>query len=729
MYARVIVDIASSQVDKIFDYIAPNENLVGKRVFVPFAGRNIVGWVIEQTETTSVEKSKLKPILKVMDNTPVLSQELMGLAKFVSQTYHTGLSDALRLLLPAELRTGKVQPLEITMVRLTPNATELLSTLRSNAKAQWQVVRALQEKGTCKLSTFTSSQISAVSQLVKKGIVEKYSAETYRTPISSPETVQEITLTSEQSFVLQELNSHPNTSFLLHGVTGSGKTEIYMRLLSQAVENHKTGILLVPEIGLTPQMLSGLRARFGSNVAILHSGLSAGERYDEWRKIATGKVQIVVGARSAIFAPLENIDVIIIDEEHEQSYISETNPRYVTKEVAEFRRAYHKARLVLGSATPSMETYHNAVIGKHYLLELKHRATGNPMPPIDIVDMADEVRRGNTSMFSVPLQEAMEKTLQKGEQVVLFINRRGFSSFVMCKECGWVANCPDCDVSLVYHKEDHSLKCHYCGNRFKMFTECPQCGSAHLKYGAIGTERVVEELQKLYPQARILRMDNDTTKTKNAHLHILQQFREHKADILVGTQMIAKGHNFPNVTLVGILDADISLHQSSYNATEKTFQLVTQVAGRAGRGNVQGKVILQTYAPRHYVYRFAKMYDYLGFYHKESNILENTNYPPFAKIVRILVTSTKEELAKAQTKVYYDAILKEKKAHPKQFIYLGAMRAPLSKLQNKYRYQVLMRLPNITAQQVTQQVYALIDTTPKAKDVWVFVENNPQNLS
>ena len=436
--------------------------------------------------------------------------------------------------------------------------------------------------------------------------------------------------------------------FLLHGVTGSGKTEVYMNCIQNALDLGKTAIMLVPEISLTPQVLRNFRGRFGDCVAVLHSGLSNGERFDEWRKCLSGEARVVLGARSAVFAPLENLGLIVIDEEHDTSYISDRNPRYSTSDVAEWRCKYNKANLVLGSATPSVTTYYNAKNGAIKLLTLSGRVNKNPLPEIQIVNMCKEYMLGNNTIYSNALKTELEQCLKAGNQAMLFLNRRGYASFVMCKKCGYVAKCDRCDVSLVYHKEDEQLKCHYCGNLYSPLELCPSCGSLVLKEGYIGTEKVVKELSHMFPNVSILRMDNDTTRTKDSHAKILGDFGDKKAQILVGTQMIAKGHDFPDVTLVGILDADMSLNIHDFRSVERTFQLTTQVAGRAGRASNKGKVVLQTYSNSHYVYDYVKTGDYCGFYEKEINLREVTKYPPFADIVRVLVSGIDEKKARSE---------------------------------------------------------------------------------
>ncbi|MDE7158707.1 MAG: primosomal protein N', partial [Clostridiales bacterium] len=421
-------------------------------------------------------------------------------------------------------------------------------------------------------------------------------------------------------------------------------------------------------------------------------GLSAGERFDEWWRLRTGDAKIAIGARSAIFAPLENLGVIVVDEEHDGSYVSESSPRYNTFDIALLRAQHNGCKLILGSATPSVETYKRAAEGEFELVSLPDRINARPLPEVELVDLRREVRRGNASPFSQVLQEKLERCLNGGNQAILFLNRRGFSQTVICRDCGYVAKCEHCDVALTYHSEEDCLKCHYCGTKYHTLTGCPECGGKHIRFVGTGTQRVVGELKKLYPAARILRMDNDTTSGKEGHYKILKQFAERKADILVGTQMVAKGHDFPSVTLVGILDADMSLHFPDYRSGERTFQLVTQVAGRSGRASERGEVVLQTYDPDNYILRFAAKYDYEGFYRHEVGMRAAGMFPPFAKIVRVMVTGENEKETVEALKEVYAELEKIYSANTEKFLFFHKMYAPIKRIQNKFRYQVLMRL-------------------------------------
>lgn len=726
MIAEVIVDITNSMVDKIFDYYASEDVTVGQRVIVPFGKRNIQGFVINLKQETTVDEEKLKNIISTVDDYPLILPEHIEIMHFMVKKYHLRFVDCLRLFIPAQLRSENVKPLVKTYIIVSGDPQKFKKTVRSNAKnllALCEYIKPNQSYLKSELvSKFTQS---AVSKLIENGILRQEKIEEKRTPPSIDIQCQKHKLTPLQQRAVDEIISD-NSISLLFGVTGSGKTEVYMSVIEKVVQNGKNAIMLVPEISLTPQVLSNFRARFGNNVAILHSGLSVGERFDEWRRVLFGEAHIVVGARSAIFAPVKNLGVIIIDEEHETSYISESNPRYNTLHIAKFRSEYNNCPLVLASATPDIASYQKALSGEYKLLELPKRINDKPMPKIQIVDMLSEIRNGNTGMFSSALLFELDKCIKEKHQAMLFINRRGYSSFMRCTNCGYVAKCTDCDVTLVYHKKEDKLKCHYCGKRFKALTICPQCKSTAIRNGAIGTEQVVSALKEMYKDVPIFQMDNDTTRTKNAYQRILSEFGKSKPGILVGTQMIAKGHDFSDVTLVGIIDADQSLYHTDYKSTEKTFELITQMSGRAGRDKVEGKVILQTYAPRHYAYRFIANYDYKSFFDKELNIRKNTMFPPFTTILRLLFSSQNEEIVRETTKLCYNDIKHLRDEYLEDFVYLDAMKSPIRKIKNNIRYQILMRIKHTHENEIIDKIYKICD---KYNKVSVFVEIDPQNLS
>lgn len=723
MFAKIIIDQDAKALDKVFEYKVPDdmEVEVGERVIVPFGIRQLQGFIVELCEKTEYDESKIKPITRKIENFAVIKKEMLALMFHMADKLHLKLASILRLFLPSEMRTDKVKELIVKYVKLSKNF--ILPSAR--AKKQLEIIYFLQENGQQKFSEVSEKfGYSALAVLIKNKTVEVCEVQENRTPVFDVVKDEERKLTALQQRAVDSICE--NKTYLLHGVTGSGKTEVYMSLIKKQLELGKTALMLVPEISLTPQVLANFKARFGDKVALIHSGLSTGERFDEWKRIFFGQAQVVVGARSAIFCPLENLGIIIIDEEHEQSYVSESNPRYDTHMIAEFRKNYNNCSLVLGSATPSIESYAKAIDGESELVEMPVRVNGMEMPKIVVIDMLMEMRQGNNQIFSIPLIYELKSIVEQKKQAMIFINRRGFSSFQRCRQCGYVAKCSDCDVSLVYHRFENKLKCHYCGKRYKALDICPSCGSRDIKQGAIGTERVVEELHKMFPEVKILRMDNDTTSKKNGHREILNEFRNSKPAILVGTQMIAKGHDFEDVLLVGIVDADQSLYQSDYRSIERTFQLITQVAGRAGRSSTQGKVILQTYSPRHYVYRFATNYDYKGFFKKEVNLRKVTNFPPYARIIRILFTHENENIVAQECKMCYNKVQKIKEEYQQDFVYLDVMKAPLNKIKNKFRYQIMMRFKLEKADEIEKKIFETIEAKTKSS---VFFEINPNNLS
>ncbi|PLR94389.1 primosomal protein N' [Bacillus halotolerans] len=575
----------------------------------------------------------------------------------------------------------------------------------------------------------TDTSSATIKTLIQKGLLKETYEEVYRDHYQDKmfKKTEPLPLTDEQSAAFQPirrtLDNNEHQVFLLHGVTGSGKTEIYLQSIEKVLAKGKEAIVLVPEISLTPQMVHRFKGRFGSQVAVMHSGLSTGEKYDEWRKIHRKEVRLVVGARSAIFAPFENLGMIIIDEEHESSYKQEEMPRYHAKEVAIKRAEHHRCPVVLGSATPTLESYARAQKGVYELLSLKHRVNHQVMPEVSLVDMREELRNGNRSMFSIELMEKLEETIAKGEQAVLFLNKRGYSSFVMCRDCGYVPQCPHCDISMTYHRSGQRMKCHYCGHEEPVPHTCPECGSDHIRFFGTGTQRVEEELTKVLPHARVIRMDVDTTSRKGAHEKLLSAFGEGKADILLGTQMIAKGLDFPNVTLVGVLSADTTLHIPDFRSAEKTFQLLTQVSGRAGRHEKPGNVIIQTYTPSHYSIQLTKTHDYETFYQHEMAHRREQSYPPYYYLA--LVTVSHEEVAKA-------AVTAEKIAH---FLkancgadtkILGPSASPIARIKDRYRYQCVIKYKQET--QISALLKKILEHYKREieqKHVMISIDMNP----
>ncbi|WP_445429540.1 primosomal protein N' [Bacillus atrophaeus] len=575
----------------------------------------------------------------------------------------------------------------------------------------------------------TNTSAATLKTLIQKGLLQESHEEVYRDPYQDRmfKKTKPLALTDEQSAayesIRETLDQDEHKVFLLHGVTGSGKTEIYLQSIEKVLAKGKEAIVLVPEISLTPQMVNRFKGRFGSQVAVMHSGLSTGEKYDEWRKIHRNEVRLVVGARSAIFAPFENLGMIIIDEEHESSYKQEEMPRYHAKEVAIKRAEHHSCPVVLGSATPTLESFARAKKGVYELLSLKSRVNQQVMPEVSLVDMREELRGGNRSMFSLELMEQLEETIAKGEQAVLFLNKRGYSSFVMCRDCGYVPQCPHCDISMTYHRYGQRLKCHYCGHEEPVPNTCPECGSEHIRFFGTGTQRVEEELTKVLPNARVIRMDVDTTSRKGSHEKLLSAFGEGKADILLGTQMIAKGLDFPNVTLVGVLSADTTLHIPDFRSAEKTFQLLTQVSGRAGRHEKLGRVIIQTYTPSHYSIQLTKTHDYESFFQQEMGHRREQSYPPYYYLA--LVTVSHEEVAK--TAIIADKIAHYLKANcGADAKILGPAASPIARIKDRYRYQCVIKYKQENQlSEVLKKILEHYKRDIEQKHVTISIDMNP----
>jgi len=614
---------------------------------------------------------------------------------------------------------------------------EILKKLeKSNALAQAKMLDILSSTDRLSLSDlvhFSGGSYSAIAALLKKGYIRTYDVTVLRElPFDENEKEEPKTLTIEQSEVLSKLklglDNKKYQEYLLHGVTGSGKTEVYLRVIREVLNNNKQAIVLVPEISLTPQIVARFRRRFGNNVAIIHSGLSMAERYDQWKKIKNGDANIVVGARSAIFAPLTNIGAIIIDEEHEQSYKSDMTPRYETHEVCEFIARQHNAILVLASATPLINTYYKAKTNKIELLEMKHRFNNNKMPNVEVIDMRQELEDGNRSIFSRRLTDAIAQNLENRKQTILFLNRRGFSTFVSCRKCGFVPECPNCSISLTYHKFSETLKCHYCGHTIKNYTVCPECGSSYIRYFGGGTQKVEEEIHKLFPTATTIRMDIDTTGKKNSHEQILSRFEKENIDILIGTQMVTKGLDFPNVTLVGVVSADTMLNIDDYRSKERTFSILEQVTGRAGRHDTEGLSIIQTYNPFDSSIMLMQKHDYISFYKSEIAIRKAMWYPPFCEIAAVIFSGKLENITSRCAKFFAKNIADIKEIDNKAQI-LGPIPAYISKIKNKYIYRILIKCEN--TDNITDILSVASEKCRKNaayENVSIVIDKNPNNM-
>ncbi len=609
----------------------------------------------------------------------------------------------------------------------------LASLEKSNALVQSKMLDILSECQRLSLADlvhFSGGSYTALRTLEKKGYIRTYEMTVMRElPCETIEPEAPKTLTVEQKKVLTRLldtvNAGEYKSYLLHGVTGSGKTEVYMQLIAEVVARGRQAIMLVPEISLTPQTVARFRARFSDKVAIIHSGLSLGERYDQWKKIRNGDADIVVGARSAVFAPLKDIGAIIIDEEHEQSYKSEMSPRYETHEVAEFRAKQYGALLLFASATPLVTSYYKAQTGKNELLTMENRFNNNKMPKVEIVDLRAELEKGNKSILSEKLQKAIAENLAAKKQTILFLNRRGYSTFVSCRSCGYVAECPNCSISLTYHKFSDTLKCHYCGHTVSNYTVCPVCGSKYIRYFGGGTQKVEEEVKRLFPDATTIRMDIDTTGRKNSHEEILRKFSEEKLDILIGTQMVTKGLDFPNVTLVGVISADTMLNIDDYRAKERTFSILEQVTGRAGRADTEGRSIVQTYSPDNSAIQLMQKHDYKTFYKSEIAVRRAMWYPPFCEMVSVIFSGKSENNVQRCSK-FFAKNLAGIGAKSQKTQILGPIPAYISRIKNKYIFRILIKCENCDEiTDILAKAQAECEKNPQYENISIVIDKNP----
>ena len=710
MVAEVIINTTAKKLNKTFDYIIPKtmeeQIYIGSKVLVKFGNIKDLeeGYVVGIKEKSPYAN---KEISKIEDN---ISKEQIELAKWMSKKYFCNFSDTIKLMLAPGTTTKRkekrIKEKQVIGIYLKKSKEEMIEKIdRGEIKTEKQkriILFLIDNEGATvpEIELFEINARNTVNTLIKKGYLEKKEKKIERNPLAykKVERTKKLELTIEQKEVYQKIEKTIENKqfkpFLIYGVTGSGKTEIYLQLIEKVLEKEKTAIVLVPEISLTPQMLNRFISRFGKEkIAVLHSKLSLGERYDEWEKIKNGEINIVIGARSAIFAPVKNLGIIIIDEEHDASYKSETIPKYNVKEVAYVLAKKSNAPLVLGSATPDMTTFYQATKGNIELCTLTKRANSSSLPKVKIIDLKEELANGNRSMLSLELYRAIEQNIKNKMQTILFLNRRGYSTFIMCRNCGYTAKCKNCNISLTYHRTQNRLKCHYCGYEEPVVTICPECNSDKIRYFGAGTQKLEQEIQKIFPNATTIRMDIDTVTKKNSHEEIINRFQKENIDILIGTQMVVKGHHFPKVTLVGVIAADSSLNIDDYRANERTFQILTQVAGRAGRENLEGNVIIQSYNPQNFSIQCARKQDYQTFYQTEIELRKELKYPPFYDIIVISFQGEKiEEIITLSNLVYNTINSKVKKEQKQQIVQVfKPMPAPIDKIQNNFRWRMILK--------------------------------------
>lgn len=737
LIATVAVEKTFFNLDSDYDYYVSDCDIntikVGMMVRVPFGNGNRLRDGIVLKLYTAIN-SKLKEINSLVGSAPVLSDEMIELALWLKERCFCTTYDCLKQMLPRGL--GKVGDKSSKMATLVIHNEDELPKLTPKQKS---VVNLLFDIGTAEVNEiceFCSVGKGVLDNLKKYGVIDYFDKQVYRTPYDMSSVSydkSDIELSDKQNKAyetyLNMLNGDGGAG-LLFGVTGSGKTQVYLKLIDRAVEQNKDVIVLVPEIGLTPQALAIFHNRYGSQVAVIHSGLSLGERNDEYKRIDSGEAKIVVGTRSAVFAPVHNLGLIIIDEEQENTYKSERTPKYNAKDVANFRAKYNRALLLLISATPSLESYSIALGGKYTLCEIDERYGNSCLPDVVTVDMKDELKNGNRTPISAKLKEYLQETLDKSKQAILLINRRGYNTFIACDDCGHVITCPNCSISLTYHSYNNRLTCHYCGFSKILDNICPECNSNNVKYRGYGTQRIEDELNALFPSARILRMDADTTSAKFSHDKLFKAFKNHEYDFLIGTQMVAKGLDFPDVALVGVVNADNSLYDENYNSAESCFDLITQVIGRSGRRDNAGKAVIQTINPYNPTIEYASLQDYKGFYKNEIALRRAMTYPPYCDIYSVSFVGENENDTALCAKEFFD-ILKELNSDRKEkLIVLGPSPAKISKINNQYRYRLSIKCKNSkNIRNLLNEILKRLIKIKKYKDIDVSVDLNPYNLN
>ena len=693
MVAQVLVELKAKNINKTFDYLVPKNmtNLtIGYRVLVPFGNQKLEGFVLK-IEDKNTSDYELKEIIECVDEYPVLNQELLNIGEYISKKTLCNKINAYQTMLPTALKAKNkvnISKKYVNYISLNQEYSKALE-LTKNDK-QKEIIELIKDQEKLK-KELTDISLSAVNTLLKNNIIKEEKKEEYRIQTDYIKEDSNIVLTEEQNKVIKKVLEHKQEfkPFLLHGVTGSGKTEVYMQLIESALKENKGSIVLVPEISLTPQLTDKFSHRFGNNIAILHSRLSQGEKYDEWRKIEKGEVKIVIGARSAIFAPMNNLGLIVIDEEHSGTYKQENIPKYNAIDVAIFRAKYNNIPIILGSATPTIESYTRAQTGVYELLEMKNRVNNN-LPKVTLIDMKEEMKYG-ASILSRLLKSKIEEKIQKGEQVILLLNRRGYSTITMCKNCGYVDKCPHCDIPLIYHKTSNTMRCHYCGYGSRKIDKCPDCSNTDLFDYGMGTEKLEEYIKKNIEGSKVIRMDTDTTSNKGSHEKIINAFENMEYNILIGTQMIAKGLDFPKVTLVGVMNGDAILNIPDFRSAERTFELLNQVAGRAGRSDLTGEVIIQGFNIDHYSIVKASKHDYIGFYNEEMSIRKILKYSPYYNLclIKLKGYDINQLMTEGNKIVNY---LRNKKLN--ETIILGPSASAMPKINNIYSVQIMLKYKN-----------------------------------
>ena len=733
-YAGVIVDISLEKLDRVFDYKVPAylEGILhpGMQVWIPFGNgnRRIKGFVVSLSDTCSYEEYKVKELLGVCEGAISVEGQLIELAAWMRERYGCTMNQAMKTVLPVKNKV-KEQTKVLVSLNIDKTAVDEYAEKNKRAKARIRVLQTLLEKGTLekdKLLEEASTTGATLKELQEAGLLSLQSETIYRLPKIAREEKKEIILNQNQQTILdnfrQDFAEGRCENYLLHGVTGSGKTEVYMGMLENVLNSGKQAIVLIPEIALTFQTVMRFYGRFGDKVSVIHSKMSAGERYDQMERAKRGEISIMIGPRSAVFTPFSNLGMIIIDEEHEGSYKSETNPKYHAREVAKKRCEMSPASLVLGSATPSIESYFKASCGEYKLLKLPNRINDLNLAAVQVVDLRQELKEGNRSVISRALRKQMQEALDKNQQIMLFLNRRGHTGFISCRSCGHVLKCPHCDVSLTLHK-DGRMRCHYCGYEQTTVKNCPECGSPYIGGFRAGTQAIEEVVRKEFPDAKILRMDMDTTRKKGSYEAILESFSKKEADILIGTQMIVKGHDFPAVTLVGVLLADLSLHASDYMAAERTFQLLTQAVGRAGRGNLPGNAVIQTYQPEHYAVQRAAAQDYEGFYDLEIAYRDLMSYPPMSGMLAMLLQGADEDILEAESEKIKTMILE---MDIPLLRVTGPTPAVISKISDIYRRVIYLKHEDVKELYcVREMIDEAVKNETISKEIRVEYDENP----